>query len=369
MEANMETIKSVQWLVDALHCDAETNEWWDLQWTLSMRVREFERLFDARIRAQGLEPMYLRFAWRRIQNICSRVICHLRGLSSRYTGDPIVDSEEAFEFLKLFERRVSEECMAEYEVMKQELDVRGLPAYREISQRQNVLGDEPPWGFADEIMADHSRTDENILGTGVFSSINLSELPLLASRDPEMIQKYGSKQVERLFEKQVALIASSFGFEVGSAQIGEPMVDILCHVPAGTFLIEAKTSSQPYALPTKDGRAIVDYVKRVRRLEMLPPLRFVLIIGCGAAATLESKLVALENKAGAAVRFCTAADFAKLRDSTPCPLPRESFVDVILAGERVLQSEFVEEILKIDAELKKTQSDYVKARTRNLVDR
>lgn len=46
---------------------------------------------------------------------------------------------------------------------------------------------------------------------GVFSSIRLPELDLLARRDSSVLKKYGAKRVEKIFEQQLALMLSRSG--------------------------------------------------------------------------------------------------------------------------------------------------------------
>ena len=163
---------------------------------------------------------------------------------------------------------------------------------------------------------------------GAFSAIRLRELDLLARRDNAMIRKYGTKQVEKIFEQQLALIAQSLGLHVVPTRSGQRTVDLICISadPAVrlSFLLEAKTTQRPYNLPRDDARALIEYVNDVRRaLTTLPPLQFVLIVGPTASSTLEGKLQRLEIEVGLPVRFCTAADIAQLRELITGPLPAQ----------------------------------------------
>jgi hypothetical protein len=95
---------------------------------------------------------------------------------------------------------------------------------------------------------------------GPFSAIRLDEVSLLARRDGTMTRKYGEKHVERVFEQQLALIVQSLGLYVVQTKTGTRTIDLVCISPDTTvhasILVEAKTSTHPYGLPTKDERAL-----------------------------------------------------------------------------------------------------------------
>jgi hypothetical protein len=182
---------------------------------------------------------------------------------------------------------------------------------------------------------------------GPFSSIRLSELAPLAVRDSRMTKKYGSKRIEKVFEQQLALIVQSFGLYVVSTRMGQRTVDLVCisadptaHL---TFLIEAKTSRRPYALPRDDARALLEYIRDVRNgLTTLPPLHFVLMLGPSPSATLEKKLQGLEAEAGLPIRYCSAQEFAQLREVVTGPLPLNDFADHLLLASRVVPAGFAQ---------------------------
>jgi len=111
---------------------------------------------------------------------------------------------------------------------------------------------------------------------GPFSAIRLQELSLLANRDESVMRRYGKKNVERVFETQLALVMQSFGLYVVSTRTGQSTVDLVCISASPeervTFILEAKTTKATYALPKTDFRALQDYMKTVRRsLSTLPP--------------------------------------------------------------------------------------------------
>ena len=155
---------------------------------------------------------------------------------------------------------------------------------------------------------------------GPFSLIRLPELSLLARRDPVIVGKYGSKQIESIFEQQLSLILQSFGFIVVRTRRGDRTVDLVC-ISADprqrmTILVEAKTTKGAYSLPTDDERALLEYVRDVREnLTTMPPLAFVLIVAPKATSRIETELTSIEAKTGTPVRLISASDFAQLRES------------------------------------------------------
>jgi hypothetical protein len=182
---------------------------------------------------------------------------------------------------------------------------------------------------------------------GPFSSIRLAELAPLANRDARMSKKYGNKRIEKVFEQQLALIVQSFGLYVVSTRTGQRTVDLICisadPTARFTFLLEAKTSGRPYALPRDDARALLEYIREVRSgLTTLPPLHFVLMIGPSPSATLEKKLQGLEAEAGLPIRYCSADELAQLREVVAGPLPLNDFADHLLLASRVVPAGFAQ---------------------------
>jgi hypothetical protein len=182
---------------------------------------------------------------------------------------------------------------------------------------------------------------------GPFSSIRLTELAPLANRDARMSKKYGNKRIEKVFEQQLALIVQSFGLYVVSTRTGQRTVDLICisadPTARFTFLLEAKTSARPYALPRDDARALLEYIREVRGgLTTLPPLHFVLMVGPSSSATLEKKLQGLEAEAGLPIRYCSADELAQLREVVAGPLPLNDFADHLLLASRVVPAGFAQ---------------------------
>lgn len=184
---------------------------------------------------------------------------------------------------------------------------------------------------------------------GAFSRIKTSDLGLLAKRDKSMLDRYGGKRVEKVFEYQLNLALQSLGFYVVQTRTGERTVDLVCISGDASspysFLLEAKTTSSKYSLPTRDARAIVEYIEDVRRtLATLPKLSFLLLVGPTPARTLETKIRRLELEATLPVRFWTAQELANLRESIPGPVPAQRFAQAIVGAPHVIPSGFSERI-------------------------
>ena len=107
-----------------------------------------------------------------------------------------------------------------------------------------------------------------------------------------------------------------------------------------TMLVEAKTSSNKYTLPTNDQRALKEYAHSVRaNLTTLPSLCLVLIVAPSVTGAVELRLNRLEAEAGVPVRLMLASDLAGLRESLPGPLRLPSFrAAVLTSAHRVLDS-------------------------------
>lgn len=201
---------------------------------------------------------------------------------------------------------------------------------------------------------------------GILSSIRLAELSLLASRDAAIISKYGEKRVERIFEDQLSSLFHLMGFYVVPARVGEQTGDIICissdPTCSMTMLVEAKTSGKPYVLPTKDSRAIQDYVAEIRRrMKSLPTLRLVLIVGQEPGKTLEAKLRTLQASTGLPVRFCHAREIANLCESFPISMSLALFIDTILHGSNVVSKATVNRIAEQSQKIQGAHVDLVRS--------
>ncbi|MGW4350150.1 hypothetical protein ACWEL8_34405 [Streptomyces sp. NPDC004690] len=186
---------------------------------------------------------------------------------------------------------------------------------------------------------------------GAFSSLKLPELHLLATRDESMKSRYGARRVEKMFEQQLALVVQSLGFYVVSTRTGEATVDLVCisSDPASpyTFLLEAKSSTHPYTLPTDDRRALSDYIDDVRaNLTTAPPLAFVLIVGGSATEGISAKLNELELDSGVPIRFTSAQNLASFREDLLGPTPAALLKKCILRAKGVVTTQEFQEIHK-----------------------
>jgi hypothetical protein len=184
---------------------------------------------------------------------------------------------------------------------------------------------------------------------GVFSALRLPELTRLAIRDPVLVRRYGDKQVEKRFEHQLALLFQSLGFVVIQTRTGTRTVDLVCistdPTERVTFLVEAKTTKGPYALPAKDERALRDYVADINAtLTSLPPLKFVLLVSHAGTGTLDGKLRDFETKAGTPIRFLKASALSALREEIPGPAPTTALLQLIVGGERILPDDLAQRV-------------------------
>ena len=136
--------------------------------------------------------------------------------------------------------------------------------------------------------------------TGPFSALELGDLPQLARRSEPMRKKYGDKQVETIFEQQLALLMQSLGFVVVQTRRGRRTVDLVAIADGPddrfTFLVEAKTTAaSTYPFPADDQRALAEYARSVRStLTTMPTMRFVLLISHTASRTMPEKVTAFE---------------------------------------------------------------------------
>lgn len=174
------------------------------------------------------------------------------------------------------------------------------------------------------------------------SLVKPSETVLLSGRNKAVVRKYGEKRVERVFEQQIGLMFNRLGFVVVPARPGEAEADLLCIAPQDrfSFLVDAKTSAKPYALPRDDQRALADYVVRFGGdLPALPPLAFLLLVGPSGAAGLEDKLVRLSVEIGVPVRFIQARALADLYTSVAGPVLAKAFREQVVTSGPIVDGD------------------------------
>lgn len=201
------------------------------------------------------------------------------------------------------------------------------------------------------------------------SLVLVQELHLLASRNGTMLERYGAKQVEERFEQQLALLMQSFGFLVVATKRGERRVDLVCLAPstsgAGesfTILVEAKSAGGNYALPTKDSRAIAEYVRATQRaLSTLPLVKMVLIVGPAVASTVPGKLQSLESEVGLPIRYVEARLLAEMRRRSPGPIPTDAFLASAVRGDHVLDGRLLAEVSAAEKRVTEAHANFVSA--------
>ncbi len=175
--------------------------------------------------------------------------------------------------------------------------------------------------------------------------VNTREIGKLARRDESVVTRYGDKAVEERFEQQLSVLFQSFGFIVASTSRGERRVDLICiATQAGampfTVLVEAKSTARAYSLPTKDARALQEYVETVKyKLNTFPPLKLVLIVGPEPARTLDSKLRTLESQVSVPFRYCRAEFLSNLRSAFAGALPSGVFLEAACRDSQVLTND------------------------------
>lgn len=259
-----------------------------------------------------------------------------------------------------FERILVNSVLGVFHVYQKNVDSSGLCAHGINAQFLMRRALTFAIHLLDTVYAKPARPWSKAHALGPFSALRLPELQLLAERNGRVLAKYGAKETEKIFEQQLALLTQSLGFYVVATRNGERTVDLIC-ISGGpsasyTFMLEAKTSGHSYALPTKDERALIDYIQETKqRLTTSPPLAYVLIIGPGAAKSLEAKLRQVEAKTQTPVRFCRAQDIALFRENLVGPLPLGILKDAIVSGSYILEesvfTRVVEEVnLRRDAQ-------------------
>lgn len=196
-------------------------------------------------------------------------------------------------------------------------------------------------------------------------AVSLRELSDLASRRDIVVEKYGEKNVESKFEESLNLLFQGLGFMVIPTRQGQRRVDMICISPGGegdpyTILVEAKSSHSGYTLPTKDARAIAEYVDSVRgRLRTLPALRLVLIVGPEGAKTLSGKVKELDYDLPVPVRYMSARNLVFLREGLRGIVPARSFLKAMIAADGFVTAESIKPIFASHKAANAAHSEFV----------
>ncbi|MEU2612667.1 hypothetical protein ABZ570_13975 [Micromonospora sp. NPDC007271] len=197
------------------------------------------------------------------------------------------------------------------------------------------------------------------------SVVHTRDLHRLASRSDAVVARYGEKQVEVRLEQQLSLLFQSLGFYVAGTSRAERRVDLICIAPAHggapfSMLVEAKSSKGKYALPTKDSRALAEYVDHASALTTVPPLKVVLIVGPEPSGTIEEKLRMLEGGISIPVRYCEAGLLGSLRDALTGPVQPSLFLKHILGSSPVVDRSAILQICSADSNQRKLHTDFVR---------
>jgi len=214
---------------------------------------------------------------------------------------------------------------------------------------------------------ERDQRDFELRNTALGTLVAVEELSQLASRTPTIVQRYGTSEIEIRFEAQLALLMQSFGFLVVRTERAQRRIDLVCIAPGSpegsyTILLEAKTTAGNYALPTKDSRAIAEYVSSVRSaLKTLPPLRLVIVVGGKPAKTVMTKIGELEATCGLPVRYCDVALLQRLRHQIPGPVDHPHFIKVCMEAGRILGLEEIRQLVESDKSVRAAHGNFVEA--------
>jgi hypothetical protein len=187
-----------------------------------------------------------------------------------------------------------------------------------------------------------ARQKEHLRATAE-SLLQAHELPFLARRDAHMLERYGAKEIEARFERQLNLAFQHFGFFTAPTAPGKRRGDIVCinpGSPPAAILVEAKTSGSPYRLPVADERALTEYADRIKRSSTFPfDLQLILIIGQEPDKRLEDHLRALEIASRTPVRYCSAGVLAGYLVNRLILVSAGDFIQAILEADRIVSGE------------------------------
>jgi hypothetical protein len=218
--------------------------------------------------------------------------------------------------------------------------------------------------WCEQAVRERDDTDFKIRSTlGPFAA--LDELAQLAARSEFVIKRYGESAIETRFEAQLAILMQSLGFIVIRTERAQRRIDLVCIAPAPagesyTVLLEAKTTAANYSLPTKDSRAIAEYISSVRSaLKSLPPLRLVIIAGNAPAKTVANKIAELEAECDLPIRYCDVRFLQSLRHRLPGPVDYVRFLKTCVTADRILGPQGVNQLVEFDKITRDAHNDFV----------
>jgi hypothetical protein len=193
------------------------------------------------------------------------------------------------------------------------------------------------------------------------NSFNRRRFLKIANGDEKIREKFGAK-IYIEFEKQIAKIFDAFGFFVSPTSIGKRRADIIVATQkpnAYTFLVDAKSCKGNYSLPTTDSRAIKEYILTQKEsLDIMPPLKFFLIISSSPSKTLESKLKKLSNEVGLPIKFVSALDLCDIIESSNWSIYSQSFLTSIVESGPILDKNWGKGLVQSIKQKKKAFAKY-----------
>lgn len=193
------------------------------------------------------------------------------------------------------------------------------------------------------------------------NSFNRRRFLKIANGDEKIRKKFGAKMYIE-FEKQIAKIFDAFGFFVSPTSIGKRRADIIVVTQkpnAYTFLVDAKSCKGNYSLPTTDSRAIKEYIlSQKESLDIMPPLKFFLIVSSSPSKTLESKLKKLSNEVCLPIKFVSALDLCDVIESSNWSIYSQSFLTSIIESGPILDKDWGKRLVQSIKQKKKAFTKY-----------
>ncbi|MBL7489069.1 hypothetical protein I6A60_40875 [Frankia sp. AgB1.9] len=184
-----------------------------------------------------------------------------------------------------------------------------------------------------------------------FAQIGLRDLPDLAARTDYAIDMYGDEHLPQLFEQGLAQLWATLGTSIVESERGSGDADTaatfsLLRTEEYSFLVAAKSTHRRYSFPTKDRRALTEYVRGVRHELPEHEPRFVLICGPTPTGTLTLKLELFSAELQVPVRYCTATVLASLRDEISGTIDPELLLETVRLPGAILTDEKIQELIK-----------------------
>jgi hypothetical protein len=176
--------------------------------------------------------------------------------------------------------------------------------------------------------------------TTAHTVLEVHELPLLASRAPHTLERYGEKEVETRFEQQLALALQTCGFRTIPAARGQRRGDLICltdKVPPVAILVDAKTSARPYNLPAKDERALIEYAQWIDDASFFQyPLRLICIVGQQPGRNIADRLRRIESATQVPTHYCNVVALVRLLTHPPVGVTSGDIVEAIVGADAVV---------------------------------